>query len=176
METLLQIQITDYHYRDTIEKGTTPQKKVIAQQVAEVYPQAVDKTVTEVVPDIMKMAVLENGFVLLENHGLENGEKVQLLFAKGGPQIFEVKNVTVNSFEITTEKSGEIFVYGREVDDFHVVDYEAIAMLNVSATQEMFKVFKAQSLMIQEVQTELKELKAFLEAQSSNQETSNQCH
>ena len=26
---------------------------------------------------------------------------------------------------------------GREVDDFHTVDYEALSMLNVSATQEL---------------------------------------
>ena len=33
----------------------------------------------------------------------------------------------------------KVFVYGREVDDFHTVDYEAISMLNVSATQELAK-------------------------------------
>jgi hypothetical protein len=30
-----------------------------------------------------------------------------------------------------------VFVYGREVKDFRSVDYDAIAMLNVSATQEL---------------------------------------
>ncbi len=32
--------------------------------------------------------------------------------------------------------SKTVFVYGREVNDFHTVDYEALSMLNVSATQE----------------------------------------
>ena len=32
-----------------------------------------------------------------------------------------------------------MFVYGREVDDFRTVDYEAVSMLNVSATQELYK-------------------------------------
>jgi hypothetical protein len=32
---------------------------------------------------------------------------------------------------------GPVFVYGREVNDFHVVDYDAIEMLNVSATQQI---------------------------------------
>ena len=31
----------------------------------------------------------------------------------------------------------EVFVFGREVKDFRNVDYDAIAMLNVSATQEL---------------------------------------
>jgi len=34
-------------------------------------------------------------------------------------------------------KTENIFVYGREVKDFRTVDYDAIAMLNVSATQEL---------------------------------------
>ena len=35
--------------------------------------------------------------------------------------------------------SSRVFVYGREVKDFRVVDYEAIAMLNVSATQALHR-------------------------------------
>jgi hypothetical protein len=31
----------------------------------------------------------------------------------------------------------QVFVYGREVKDFRTVDYDAISMLNVSATQEL---------------------------------------
>jgi uncharacterized coiled-coil protein SlyX len=31
----------------------------------------------------------------------------------------------------------EIFVFGREVKDFMSVDYDALAMLNISATQEL---------------------------------------
>jgi hypothetical protein len=33
----------------------------------------------------------------------------------------------------------EIFVYGKEVIDFHIVDYEALSTLNISATQELSK-------------------------------------
>lgn len=32
-----------------------------------------------------------------------------------------------------------MFVYGRQVEDFRTVDYDAIAMLNVSATQQIKK-------------------------------------
>ena len=40
---------------------------------------------------------------------------------------------------MTTKRNGKVLVYGKEVNDFHIVDYEAIAMLNVSATQELIK-------------------------------------
>ncbi len=52
-----------------------------------------------------------------------------------------------------------MFVYGREVDDFHTVDYEAISMLNVSATQEQQRIIEAQQEEIEAQQTEIEALK-----------------
>ena len=52
-----------------------------------------------------------------------------------------------------------MFVYGREVDDFHAVDYESISMLNVSATQELYKILVNQKNRIELLETELSELK-----------------
>lgn len=36
-------------------------------------------------------------------------------------------------------EAAEVFVYGREVADLRSVDYDAISMLNVSATQELHR-------------------------------------
>lgn len=36
-----------------------------------------------------------------------------------------------------TSEEDKVFVFGRQVSDFRTVDYQAIAMLNVSATQEL---------------------------------------
>ena len=58
----------------------------------------------------------------------------------------------LNRFKVNTAKQGKVFVYGKQVNDFRTVDYDAIAMLNVSATQELFK-------MITELQTENEKLK-----------------
>ena len=44
------------------------------------------------------------------------------------------------AFQPATDK---VFVFGREVNDFRTVDYEAIAMLNVSATQELARKLEA---------------------------------
>jgi hypothetical protein len=40
-------------------------------------------------------------------------------------------------------EADRLFVYGTEVPDFHVVDYDAISMLNVSATQELLRRIEA---------------------------------
>ena len=71
--------------------------------------------------------------------------------------------VDENEFIVSGKLSGEVFVYGREVDDFHIVDYEAIAMLNVSATQEMFKRFQVQSSKVETLEEENEKMKAELQ-------------
>ena len=55
LQTLMSIEVTDYTLKDSIEKGNKPYKKVIAQQLKEVYPQAVLDNITEVVPDIYQI-------------------------------------------------------------------------------------------------------------------------
>ena len=59
LSTLNQIEITNYKMKDRA-KGTQTYKKVIAQQVESVYPNAVTK-ITDVIPDIYKLASCEKG-------------------------------------------------------------------------------------------------------------------
>ena len=50
----------------------------------------------------------------------------------------EVTAVREDGFRLDVDPADDrVFVYGREVDDLRSVDYNAIAMLNVSATQEL---------------------------------------
>jgi hypothetical protein len=135
--TLLGIEITDYEYIDTLANGNTPQKKVIAQQVESVFPQAVSKS-KSAVPDIFKNAEVVDGWVLLSTD-LKAGERVRLIGDKE-EFIEEVIEVRGDAFRTAYKPDeGRVFVYGREVEDFRTVDYDAIAMLNVSATQQIKK-------------------------------------
>ena len=137
LKTLMNIAITDYTFRDTVAKGSEVQKKVIAQELLKVYPQAVTNDLTDVVPDIYQLADIENGTIKLATN-LKVGEKVKILF-EDSDEILEVTAATASSFKIDSDKSGKVFVYGREVTDFHTVDYEALGTLNISATQQLYK-------------------------------------
>ncbi|MCA2709490.1 MAG: tail fiber domain-containing protein [Microcystis sp. M025S2] len=141
LKTLLQIEVTDYSYRDKIAKGNGQHKKVIGQQIAKVFPQAVS-TNTDVVCDIFQFATLSDGWVTLTNHGLKTGERVKLIWGEDKSQIFTIEAVTPDTFQIDLDYCGDILVYGREVNDFHVVDYDALSMLHISATQELYKIIK----------------------------------
>jgi hypothetical protein len=135
LSTLTKLQITDYTYIDTTTFGTGTHKKVIAQQVEQVFPQAVQRN-TDVLPDIYEKAHVKDGWVMLAT-SLKPGDRVRLI----GPStegIHEVLEADADRFRPAAGAEGsEVFVYGREVNDFLSVDYDAIAMLNVSATQEL---------------------------------------
>ncbi len=136
LDTLLAIEVTDYTMVDKVANGSEPYKKVIGQQVRSVFPQAVTIS-ADVVPDIYQMASVEDGWIVLATD-LEVGDRVRLIAANGG-DVHDVLEVGSDRFRVADSPAGKVFVYGREVDDFHNVDYEAIAMLNVSATQALYQ-------------------------------------
>ena len=158
LESLMAIGVTDYTFKDTIARGTQVHKKVIAQQVNQVYPSAVSKG-TDVVPDIYKRADRIGPWIQLETD-LKKGDRVRLV-TTGGPRVFGVLEADGERFRVDLDGENEpVFVYGREVDDFLSVDYDAIAMLNVSATQKLYELIQEQRERIERQDATIRELKA----------------
>ena len=63
-----------------------------------------------------------------------------------------------------------MFVYGREVDDFRTVDYDALTMLNVSATQQLKTDTDAQLAALQQENAALRSRLQALEARERARE------
>jgi hypothetical protein len=88
------------------------------------------------------------------------GERVRLIGEKE-EGIYEVLEVDDGMFRTAFRPAtDEVFVYGREVKDFRSVDYEAISMLNVSATQELAKQVEAKDAEIAQLNVKLAALEA----------------
>jgi Chaperone of endosialidase len=148
LERLKKIQITNYRMKDVATWGTQTFKKVIAQQVEEVYPEVI-KRQTAVIPDIYALAESVNydainkklSISLSKDYGIKIGDKIELVHPEKGKiqaEVVEVlgKSFTVKNWEFATDK---IFVFGREVNDFRSVDYEALSMLGISVIQQLAK-------------------------------------
>ena len=175
LETLNQIDIVDYYLKDTIANGTQAQKKVIAQQVKKVFPQAVDTILTGAIPNIMQTATLSNNWIKfnyelgIRNYELVQGDVIKIMF-ENDEAWAEVEAVKGNTFKIKVDNQSlvtnhqsliTVFVYGTQVKDFHTVDYDGISMLNFSATQELYR----QGLALEQQNKALQERAAQLQQQ-----------
>ncbi len=168
LNTLMRIKVTDYTMADTVAHGDRPRKKVIGQQVSKVFPQAVT-TSTNVVPDIYRLGDAESCWIRLDSPvepPLRSGDQVRLITGDGAA-LHEVLDVKEDGFRVSASVSGSVFVYGRQVDDFHHVDYEAIAMLNVSATQALNEQLSEKDAEIKALNERLARLEALVERLSS---------
>ena len=142
--------------KDVVRFGNKRFKKVIAQQVEKVYPTAVSSngvrgfTFTPDIYSVPESVKMEKPGVytisLAKAHDLKDGDTVRLITPKD-PELNAVAHVVNDkSFTVQTKEplGDKIFVYGKECTDLKAVDYDAISMLNVSATQELAK--KVQTL------------------------------
>jgi len=136
--------------------GNQKYKKVIAQQVKEIYPQAVQATIKDFVPNIYKLTQIKNGWISIPIQS-EVGDRIKLIL-KEGVKIVEVIESSDEAIRLDIDLEGEVFVYGTEVEDFHTVDYEALSMLNISATQELIKQIKSQEERINDLERKVSKL------------------
>jgi Chaperone of endosialidase len=170
LQTLEKIEVTDYTMKDVVKFGNKPFKKVIAQQVEKVYPAAVTSggvkgfTFTPDIYAVSESVKIEKPGVynisLAEAHHLKDGDTVRLITYKN-PELNVVAHI-VNDKTFTVETKepvGEkVFVYGKQCTDLKAVDYDAISMLNVSATQEIAKKVQALEEENSELKTDSKRL------------------
>jgi len=146
LATLRDIEVADYTYIDCIERGSSRHKKLLAQQVQRIFPQAISAS-RNVVPDIFEMAEAFSydegrdtlSIVLKRPHGLRVADWVRVIGDDGPREVSVCETPDERTFTAKTEKvdGARLFVYGKRVDDFLSVDYDAISVLNVSATQEL---------------------------------------
>ncbi|MDX9906832.1 MAG: hypothetical protein RBS55_09625 [Bacteroidales bacterium] len=175
LDILKKIQITDYLMKDKVSWGWASHKMAIAQQVEEVYPQAVTKT-KGFIPDIYEFASVvektDGGFLVTMGKSVncKAGDKIRMeLENKGTVEGDVVKVLNDRQFEVTSDtdiSTGELFVYGKQVDDLRSIDYDAISMLNVSATQELAKQLLEAQKRIRELEAQIGEIREFLEMRS----------
>lgn len=148
---LRRLRITDYTMRDQVQYGDKAFKKIIAQELEEVFPQAVSQHIS-FLPDIYARPsqVQQQGdaLLLILPAGLPEattaGQRLKLIgptgevvatlaeAAKAGSQQLVVTGATS-----LAETPDEVFIFGLERPDVRTVDYDAVAMLHVSATQAL---------------------------------------
>lgn len=166
------LQITNYTMKDRIGSGAGLRKGLIAQEVAEVMPEAVDRSVNYV-PDVYAPAarldynpsrrLMTVG--LEKEHKLSVGDWVRIL---ADNETLEVEvSETPTAYSFVVQSSGPVhraFVYGRRVDDFLSVDYDRVFNAGISAIQELSARLEERDARIDALEARLSALEKLLTA------------
>jgi len=169
LTTLDRLQITDFRWIDQTKGNTGVHKKVIAQEVEKVLPVAVSR-ISKAIPSIYQHASgvsydsnqKQLTLSLNQAHDLQPGDEVDVYTEQGDLQKTKVlRTPSAESFTMASEfDAKKAFVYGKWVNDYRVVDYDAISMLNVSATQELHRKLQTQANEIAQLKQALAEMVA----------------
>ena len=179
-----QIEVVSF---DMIDSIGNPRNEcgVIAQQVEQVFPNAVDRT-QGIIPCYMTHAISQQeveGEVhilfsydpLNKDQTFKEGDKIKLVLAtsqeNGNPKdkdidnIVVVKRVLMNGFVTDKWKDYDstdlVFVYGKEVPDLRHVDQEQLGVLGLRGVQELHQIIKTQQQTIDQQQKTIDALLAW---------------
>lgn len=164
LQILEKLRPIEYQYIDSIANGPVRKAGFIAQEVESILPSAVSRS-ANFIPSIFEKAVkvrLDPKTHVLElatsrPHGLKAGDEVKLILEKTEKRSKVSKILSATAFQIAdwNESVGEIFVWGKKVDDFRTLDYDQMTAFELSA-------LKGLKLEVDELKTENASLRAKL--------------
>ena len=162
LQQILSIQPKTYKYIDYLSKGNSNVYGFIAQQVKEVIPHA-SELVKDIIPNIYKRASCDSNIITLENdvsQDLNLNDNIKIYDEFGNDNMYNITEINSNVIKIDKDiNTSNIFVYGKEIEDFHTLKKDYIFTLNVCATQELYKLIQNQNIIIENLQLQINELK-----------------
>lgn len=174
LDKLRQLKPTSYRYIDKTRATTERVLGFIAQEVAEVLPDAVTKT-KDVIPNIQLEASIKKideeifEFTLKEPHSVKVGAILEVKAPKLDHMEVEVISVSddttftvlMKNFDI--DKVGDrIWVYGEYVDDFHSLKKDSIWTVATAALQEVDRQLQAEKEKVKSLEERLAALEAIV--------------
>jgi hypothetical protein len=162
LDKFLKINVKKYKYKDKKRKN----KEVygfIAQEIKEIID---DKGVSldhNFIYDINEYGTIESNIITCECN-LELNTQYRVIINDIKERDIIIKdNLENNKYKIDgyihnyeEYNSDKIFIQGREVNDFHYLNKNAIFTMNVNVTQELYKMIIDQNKLIKEKEEEIK--------------------
>jgi ASC-1-like (ASCH) protein len=174
LDKLRQLKPTSYRYKDVNRNTNDRVLGFIAQEVAEVLPDAVSIS-KGVLPNIQLEASVKKideekfEFTLKKPHSVKVGARLEIKAPKLDHMEVEVISVsddttfTVLMKKFDIDKVGDrVIVYGEYVDDFHNLDKNAIWTVATAALQEVDRQLQAEKEKVKSLEERLAALEAIV--------------
>ena len=166
LELLRKIQPKTYGYVDTLEKGTKHVYGFIAQEIKELIPEAVDVGEGDL-PNIYKYATIDiqansitikdfdtstlnqtDSIIYIDQDDKRKTLKIKSIINSTQLEIEEDLEKVVETFKTSKKEeyifTGEIFIWGQKVQDFHHLKKSAIYTVATAALQEVDRQLQAE--------------------------------
>ena len=148
------LNVSTYDYIDYCKfQSKKKQYGLIAQQVMEVIPDVITTHEKEFIPNVYKNA---DGYdnetksiILTGSFNLIIGDNLKIMDSKNKEHFKKIVDIQGNVYTIEEpiedyEEESLIFIYGKEVNDLHTINYEHLFNINLKAVQELSAIVKAQ--------------------------------
>ena len=165
LNKLLQLRPVKYRYID-ITKNFDATKKVygfLAEEVIDVFPEAVNNKNSELIPNIYLMGSVE-GDILTISKELELNIEYTCYLSDKTEKIIALEDLGDGKYKInkTYETKTDIFVYGKIDNAFHILKKEYMHAVTISAVQELHRTITRQQDKINDLETRLARLEAYM--------------
>jgi hypothetical protein len=143
LQKLRDISCCYYEYKDKISRGTQQTIGFIAQQVKQHLPMAVSLQKSIIPNEMRLLETTWDGLNMSSDLTDVSGVKYRFYVSNDPSGNDQVKKEIVGNEDNTftfDKKYNTVFCYGKEVDDFHIVNKQKIFTVNFSATQEIDKI------------------------------------
>ncbi len=130
-----------YNYKDKVSRGNGRVAGFIAQQVREHLPEAVSVTRDFLPNEMRNLKDISWNGTKMSSESLSDVSGIKYRFyvsndISGNEEMVEIVGNEDNSFTFDSSYNN-VFCYGKEVDDFNILDKQKLFALNFSATQEL---------------------------------------
>ncbi|HEY9706270.1 MAG TPA: tail fiber domain-containing protein [Allocoleopsis sp.] len=162
LQKILTIQPKTYKYIDDIANTSNTVYGFIAQQIAEVLPDAVTIK-TEIIPNIYQVLHSTSNIIYINtsNYTLSSNLDINLITLDGKRSTYKVQEYSSNYITVNEDlNSSNVFAYGYAVEDFHALNKDYIFTLNVCATQQLYQMIQQQAARIQALEDKIASLAA----------------
>ena len=152
LQKILAIQPKTYEYIDKYNKGNGTVYGFISQQIQEVVPEAVNLA-RDFIPNIYAILQCSGNIITTNEHTskLKLNDEIKITLLDNTDKTFNIIDINENTITIDKSIEGDkCFLFGSKIDDFHTLDKNYIYTLNVSATQELYKLIQQQNQIIQD--------------------------
>jgi len=164
LDKFRQLKPVEYYHIDKFDAGTIKKYGFIAQEVKKIIPESISFE-KDYIPNIYDAAtVIDNSFIVLDtkttNGFTLSGETINI-------QLYDYKNrsktVTldkiVNSTSFTIKEpladsdlsDNKIFVFGQEVNDFHILSKEIVFTIATAALLEVDKELEKTKIVVNDI-------------------------